>query len=231
MSLIRTVDEIEYPESDGKPMGETDLHRDWMIRLLDILRLRYRGQRVYVASDLLVYYREGDPSQFVVPDLFVVQDCDPSRRRTFKIWEEGKVPEVVIEVTSRSTRRDDEAYKVQIYARLGVAEYFLYDPTADYLDPPLQGFRLGRGEYHRIDPDPTGALSCRHLDLVLRLEQGQLGLYDGSSGQWLPTEAEAAEAARKMAEAARAAAEQRVAALEAELQRLHREMRRTPPDA
>ena len=85
MSLIQTVDQLEYPESDGKPMGETDLHRDWMYRILDILRLRYRGQRVYVASNLLVYYAEGDPSQFIVPDDFVVMDCDPGRRRTFKI--------------------------------------------------------------------------------------------------------------------------------------------------
>ena len=103
MSLIDTATEIEYPESDGRPMGETDLHRDWMIRLLDMLKYRYRGQRVYVASDLLVYYQEGDPKRYVVPDEFVVLDCEPGRRRTFKIWEEGKVPNVVIEVTSKGT--------------------------------------------------------------------------------------------------------------------------------
>jgi len=90
MSLVQTVDSlIEYPESDGKPMGETDLHRDWMVRILEILRYRYRQQRVYVASDLIVYYEEGDPTRSVVPDDFVVMDCDPGRRRTFKTWEEG----------------------------------------------------------------------------------------------------------------------------------------------
>lgn len=222
MSLIQTVDQLQYPESDGRPMGETDLHRDWMVRILDLLRLRYRGQRVYVASNLLVYYAEGDPSQFVVPDDFVVLDCDPGRRRTFKIWEEGKSPEVVFEVTSRSSRREDEVYKPQIYARLGVHEYFLYDPTADYLDPPLQGFRLERGSYARIEMDSTGALSCQRLGLSLRLEHGNLMLYDTATGQVLRTPAEAAEAARDAAEA-------RVAELEAELRRLRAELARKPP--
>ncbi len=81
MSVPQISEEIEYPESDGVPMGETDLHRDWIIRILDILRYRYRGQHVYVASDLLVYYDEGIPRHFVVPDNFVVLDCDPGRRR------------------------------------------------------------------------------------------------------------------------------------------------------
>lgn len=74
MSSVTIQNEIEYPESDGKPMGETDLHRDWMVRLLEIFRQRYAGQRVYIASDLLVYYVEGTPSKFVVPDCFVVLD-------------------------------------------------------------------------------------------------------------------------------------------------------------
>ena len=135
MRAAQVEDQVEYPESDGKPMGETDLHRDWMIRILEILRYRYRGQRVYVASNLLVYYEEGLPRKFVVPDDFVVLDCDPHRRRVFKTWEEGRVPDVVFEVTSRGTRSDDESFKPQIYERLGVQEYFLYDPSNEYLRP------------------------------------------------------------------------------------------------
>jgi Uma2 family endonuclease len=218
MTLVQTVHEIEYPESDGMPMGETDLHRDWMVRILDILRLRYRGQHVYVASDLLLYYQEGDPTKFVVPDGFVVLECDPSRRSTFKIWEEGnKVPNVVFEVTSRSTRREDEVFKPRVYARLGVPEYFLYDPTSDYLNPPLQGIRTEHGSYTRITPDETGALKCEQLGITLRLEQSSLVMYYARSGQVLRTEAEAAQA--------------RVAELETQVQRLQAELRRQTPDA
>ena len=223
MSLIQTVDQIEYPESDGKPMGETDLHIDWMIRIRDILRWRYRRQRVYVASNLLVYYEEGEPSKFVVPDDFVVTDCEPGRRRTFKIWEEGKAPDVVFEVTSRSTKREDQAFKPQIYARIGVREYFLYDPGSEYLNPPLQGFRLEKGDYRRIQPDEHGALGCERLGITLRLDKGSLVMNDARTGQVLPTEAEAKEAAREAAEA-------RAVELEAEVQRLRERLKRKTRD-
>ena len=204
MSLVQTVDAIEYPESDGKPMGETDLHIDWIIRIRDILRRRYREQRVYVASDLLLYYEEGVPTKFVVPDGFVVLDCAPGRRRTFKIWEEDRTPDVVFEVTSRGSRREDEVSKPQVYARLGVREYFLYDPSAEYLDPPLQGFRMAEGRYQRIAVDPeTGELTCDRLGITLRLEGDDLQMHDRQTGQQLPTEAEAEQAARLQEQAAR----------------------------
>lgn len=230
MSLVQTVDQIEYPESDGMPMGETDLHRDWMIRILHILQHRYRGQRVYVASDLLLYYQEGDPTKFVVPDGFVVLDCDPGPRRTFKIWEEEKSPDVVFEVTSRSSRREDEIFKPRVYARLGVKEYFLYDPTSDYLDPPLQGYRLERGDHTRIEPDDAGTLGCEQLDITLRLDGGSLVMHDSDSGEVLYTEAEAEKAAREAERAAREAAEARADELEAELRRLREELKRAPRD-
>ena len=100
MPLVQTKFAIDYPESDGQPMGETDIHIEWIIRIRDILCTRYRGQRVYIASDLLVYYEEGDPTKCVVPDHFVVLDHEPGLRRTYKIWEERRSPDVVFEVTS-----------------------------------------------------------------------------------------------------------------------------------
>lgn len=238
MSLITAVDEVEYPESDGQPMGETDVHRDWMFRILELLRWRYRGERVYLASNLLVYYQKGVPRHFVVPDDFVVTDCDPGQRRTFKTWEEGKAPEVVFEVTSRSTRREDEVYKPRIYAQLGVHEFFLYDPTAEYLRPPLKGFRLKDGDYVPVEPDASGAIRCEHLGLTLRLDQRELQMFDSRSGQLLRTAAEAAadafrvadaqrqlaEEQQRAAESARQTAEQRASELEAEIERLRREL-------
>ena len=224
MSLIQTVDQIEYAETDGQPMGETDLHIDWMIRLRDILRWRYRDQRVYVASNLLVYYEEGEPSKFVVPDNFVVLDCEPRRRRTFKLWEEGKAPDVALEVTSCSTKREDENYKPQVYGRIGVGEYFLFDPSGEYLDPRLQGFRLEESVYGRIEPDESGALSCQRLGITLRLEGDGLVMRDARTGEVLLTEAEAKDAASQRERAAREAAEARAAELEAQLRRLQEQL-------
>lgn len=118
MSTANFIDQIEYPESDGNPMGETDTHRRWMIRLFNFLEQRYRNQKVYLASDLLVYFESGQPTRFIVPDVFVTFDCEPGDRRVFKTWEEERVPDVVFEVTSRGTSSTDIIDKPQIYERM-----------------------------------------------------------------------------------------------------------------
>ncbi|HUG91958.1 MAG TPA: Uma2 family endonuclease [Planctomycetaceae bacterium] len=237
MKLTEPPLEIEYPESDGKPMGETDVHRSWLFRLIDMLAYRHRGQQVYVSGDLLVYYEEGRPQKFVVPDVFAVKDCDPRQRRIFKTWEEGRVPSVIFELTSESTRREDAVFKPKTYARLRVPEYFLYDPTGEYLNPPLRGFRLIDDGYCPIEPDASGALVCEQLNVLLRLESGQLCLFDRTTGDRLLTEGEAERAAREREQRAREA-EQRVReqehaarlAAEAEVERLRKllEQRQDP---
>lgn len=226
MSSVSIHNEIAYPESDGKPMGETDLHRDWMVRLLEIFRQRYIGQQVYIASDLLLYYVEGTPTKYIVPDCFVVLNCDPQRRRTFQTWKEGRVPDVVFDVTSRSTSSVDYIDNLTIYEQMGVQEYFLYDPTADYLEPPLQGYRLTNGDLHAI-PAVGGRIRCNMLGVDLFLEELDLVIVDSKSGIAQLTGADAEERAREKAEqsrsqeqAARIAAENRVSELEEELRRL-----------
>ncbi len=153
MSTGFTSVEIEYPESDGKPMGETDLHRNWIIQLIELLKYRDRDQQVYVSGDRLVNDVEGVPDRFVVPDVFVVLDCDPSERRTYKIREEPSAPQIVLQVTSRCSKRDDVVHKPKTYAQIGVREFFVDDPTQDDLDPPLRGIRLSGDEYIPIEPD------------------------------------------------------------------------------
>lgn len=211
VSTNQSAIDIEYPESDGRPMGETDLHRNWMIRIIDMLQQRYRGQHVYVTGDLLLYYMEGDPSRYLVPDAFVVFDSDPGPRRTYKIWKEGgKSPNVVIEVTSRWTRGEDVNHKPQKFAQIGIEEYFLYDPTADYLVPPLRGFRMTDGEYAQIEFDMKGGLVSEQLNVRLCLEASQLVMYDLDTEEVLLTEAEAEHAALQREQAARKVAEAEV---------------------
>lgn len=208
MSSVTTQNEVEYPESDGKPMGETDLHRDWMFRLLEIFRQRYRDQQVYIASDLLVYYEEGKPSKFVVPDCFVVLDCNPGRRRTFQTWNEKRIPDVVFEVTSRGTSSVDIVDKHVIYERMGVQEYFLYDPTASYLEPSLQGYRMTSGSLHQI-AQTDGRLRCETLGVELFLREDDLVIVDTQTGVEQVTKAEAEEHAREQAQRMRVEALQK----------------------
>lgn len=194
---------LNFRESDGQPMGETELHREWMQYILDVLRHRYSGQEVYVGCNLFFYYDEHDARKNVVPDDFIVLGCPPGLRRTFKTWIEGKIPNVVFEVTSDSTRDVDTDKKHKTYAKLGIPEYFLYDPTGDYLLPALKGYRLGESGYEALEADSDGRLLSRQLGLLLGLHEGELRFFDAASRSRLLTYAQAQAEAREAEAAAR----------------------------
>jgi Uma2 family endonuclease len=201
-----------YPTSDDKPMAETDWHRDLMLALIATLKLFFEGaRRVYVSGNLLLFYEQGDRRKHVSPDVFVVRGVAKRDRPNYLLWEEGRGPQVVIELTSSSTRDEDLDTKFALYRDvLKVREYFLFDPLGDYLDPPLQGYRLRRGRYHPIRP-VSGRLPSQVLRLRLERNGRELRLYDPATGGWLATPDEArreAEQARQQAEQARQQAEQ-----------------------
>src|SRR5262249_750616 len=127
------------------------------------------------------------------PDVFMVRGVRKHNRLYYLVWEEGRGPNVVLELTSKTTRREDVSKKFNLYQDvLGVGEYFLFDPFADYLKPPEQGFRLVNGKYARIEP-VAGRLPSEVLGLHLERNGTQLRLFDPSAGQWLPTPRETVE--------------------------------------
>ena len=215
-----TAQQVDYPETDGKPMAETDVHIDALLYLREALKDYFRdAPQVYVAGNMLLYYEEGNPAACVAPDVFVVQGVAKRERRTYKLWEEGQPPAVVFEITSRGSRLEDLGTKRVVYAMLGVREYFLYDPLGEYLRPPLQGYRLQEGEYQRLLPGGEGELVSQVLGVELRVEAGRLRVIDPATGERLLTPAEA-QAARRAEAAARRAAEAELERLRAELARL-----------
>lgn len=217
-------------------MAETDLHRQQMIDLLDALEEHYRDDhQVYVTGNIFLYYLDEDKvRQAVAPDVFVVRGVEKKTRRIYLLEEEGKAPNVVIELTSVSTKLEDLNTKRLVYASLGVGEYFLFDPYGEALRPTLRGFLLENGQYI---PMMGNRLNSEVLGMELRLEGGQLRLYDRKTGERLrnhkESEAErrAEAAARKAAEAAQQAAEEKAAhelaarqTAEAELARLREDL-------
>ena len=202
MDAITTIPKpIHYPESDGKPIGETDVHIDALIYLREALRDHFRDDpQVYVAGNMFLYYEEGNPAACLAPDVFVVREVAKHERRTYRLWEEGQPPSVVFEITSRGTRLEDLGTKRAVYAILEVQEYFLYDPLGEYLQPPLQGYQLQQGEYQRMPPAGEGRIASQVLGLELRLEAGRLRVVNPATGERLLTPAEV-QAARRAAEA------------------------------
>ena len=201
--------EIEYPVSDGKPMAETDHHRQLATYAIEALEARYLGQHSYVSGNNFIYWEEGNPRKSVSPDVYVVFGVEMRLRDCYKAWEEGgRLPDVVIEFTSRSTRREDTRVKQPLYEKtLRVPEYFIFDPTGDYLRPRLRGFRLQGGEYVTLEVVGR-TLRSEVLGLDLVQEGNWLRLRDAATGEFLPQRAELEEHKRQSdAEIARLRAE------------------------
>jgi len=230
----------DYPTSDGKPMAETDHHRDLMFDLIKTLQAHYADDpMVYVSGNLLVFYVPGDKRRHLSPDVFVVKGVPKRERINYLTWEEGKCPDFVIELTSSSTRHEDQSRKFRLYQDVWrVSEYFLFDPFGDYLTPAFQGYRLRGSQYSAIKP-VMGRLPSKVLGLHLEQQGPELRLYAPAADQLLPTpqerveraelECERAEAARERAELACERAELALQRSELENARLRLEMERLRP--
>ncbi len=215
---IPIIPEIDYPDSDGEPMAESDPARDYLIYTVEALKYYYRNQRqVYVSGNLFIYYEQGKPKSVISPDVFVVFGVSNQPRHSYKLWEEdNKAPDFVIEITSKSTVSQDQGLKKGLYAFLGVTEYFQYDPTQDYLNPALKGYRLVSENYIPIQPTilPNSDLYFQSevLGLQLQLKSGKLRFYDTVTKETLLTYIEV-EQARKTLETAHFNAIKRLFAL------------------
>lgn len=210
--------DVVYPESDGLPMAESDATRDYLIYGVEALdRYFQKDPKVYVSGNLFIYYEQGNPKAVVAPDVFVVLGVDKKKRFSYKTWEEqDKMPNFILEITSKSTASQDRGIKKGLYAYLGVKEYFQYDPTADYLRPCLQGFRLMEGNYLPILGQLHGdrlSIYAETLGLELRLEaDGEMRFYNPKTCEKLLSTGEM--------EQARVQAEQRADKLAAKLREL-----------
>ena len=182
-------------------MAETEIHLKSMIETIQGLQDKFAAEpNVHVGGDLLLYYVEGNPRKHVSPDVFVALgvpkepplDC-------YLVWKAGKAPDFIAEITSKSTRHEDMKKKFEIYQDiLKVSEYFLFDPTEDYLDPALQGFRLARSKYVRIKPI-AGRLPSRIVGLHLERDGMDLRLFDPATGKRILTRLEGRQAAEHRA--------------------------------
>ncbi len=226
--IIQPAD--EYPASDGMPMAETEVHILAMLHLLGALRTYFRKRDdVYVIGDMFLYYRQGDPKARKAPDVMVAKGVDATiKRRTYKLWEEKVPPCFAVEVTSGGTKLEDIVTKPALYARLGISEYFLFDPLHEYLDEQFIGYRLLDGEYVLIEPDSEGNLYSEELDLLLGVDDTLLRIVM-PNGEFLPDLEEAADwvdEARQQAEQAEQRAAKQAQRAEQEAQRAEQEVAR-----
>ena len=219
------------PCDDGEPM-ETSRHRFLMNLLIDSLADAWADRdEFFVGGNMFVYYSELQlkRNDFRGPDVFVVLDVERKERKCWVPWEEGgRLPDVVIELTSDSTRRVDHVDKKRLYAKVWrLPAYFIFDPeTAE-----LEGFALDatRREYVPLEPDERGDLPVASLGLRLGVRPGAIHEFEGDFLRWidergepLPAPTERAERAHERAEREQARADE----AQAEVERLRAELER-----
>ena len=209
---IQSAPTIIYPESDGKPMAETDVHRKLMMDSISILENHFKYQNdVYVSGNLLMYYEKGDPRKSISPDVFVVFGVEKKLRNTYLTWAEANTPDFVLEVASPSTFQKDIGEKKELYASvLRVNEYYIYDPLGQ-IATSFIGYRLIDGVYQEIE-FVNNRLPSVVLGLELGERDGELRLYNPNISQWLQTPSEQAEDAEARAENAKERAQQEIIA-------------------
>ncbi|HEY9864802.1 MAG TPA: Uma2 family endonuclease [Candidatus Obscuribacterales bacterium] len=190
-------DDIIFPEGNlwsEEPALESYLHLQQLLLLLKCLDWYWRDRHDYFAAgNLTVYFspNQKKSQDFRGPDFLVVLNTEQKPRRSWVIWEEGKYPNIIIELLSPSTAEIDKGLKKQLYQdNFRTFDYFWFDP--DTLE--LAGFHLVEGKYQPLEPNAQGWLWSQQLELFLGLYNSQLRFFT-SDGQLLPTPEEAAIAA------------------------------------
>lgn len=187
-------DDNFYPHSDGKPLGESNLHFLCIVAISEAVRDLFKDRQadVSVHTDMFWYWEQGNRRAVRAPDLMVLFGVPYQRDRlSYLAWQHDHiVPSVIIETASREQQsfllgelRDD-------YERLGVQEYFVFDWSGQYMEDPLLGFRLVNGEYERLIPQEDGSLLSQELNVRLRAEQDLLRFVDVQTGKPIPTRQE-----------------------------------------
>ena len=179
--LEARVEDVIFPKIDlysDEPPLETYLHLQQMILLIKCLDWLWRDrQDFFAAGNLTIYYspHQKKSEKFRGPDFFVVLGTERKPRKSWVVWEEeGKYPNVIIEILSPKTAKSDRGLKKQIYQdTFRTADYFWFDP--DTLE--FQGFQLIQGQYQELQPNQEGHLWSQQLGLYLGIHNSQLRFF------------------------------------------------------
>ncbi|MEQ9671449.1 Uma2 family endonuclease [Coleofasciculus sp. G2-EDA-02] len=196
LTISTEGDDIIIPPSDlwsDEPPLESDLHRDQIELLLACLKWWWRERTdFYATGNLTIYFSPEHITtrDFRGPDFFVVLGTENKPRKSWVLWaEQGKYPNVIIELLSNSTANVDKGFKKQLYQdTFRTPEYFWFHP--DTLE--FQGFYLARGIYEPIEQNEQECLWSQQLELFVGVYESKLRFFS-PQGQLIPTPEERAE--------------------------------------
>lgn len=223
MSLAKDIDtpenipqDVIFPPGDlysDEPQLETYLHLQQMMLLIKCLDWLWRDRNDFFATgNLTIYYspRQRKSEDFRGPDFFVVLGTERKPRKSWVVWEEdGKYPNLIVELLSETTAGTDRGLKKQIYQdTFRTPDYFWFDPeTLEFA-----GFHLVDGQYQPLEPNSQGRLWSQQLSLYLGIYERKLRFFT-PEGELVSTPEEAAESERQQKELAQQRAEKLAAKL------------------
>ncbi len=188
---------------DYEPLPDAMKQEPFFTETMQVVRTFFLGRSAaLVSGDSPIYYDDEEGVQQIVrPDCYVAFDVDEEairRRNGYFLRDVGRSPDFALEIASESTHTEDTGRKREIYARLGISEYWRFDNTGgEFYPEPLAGELLAGGEYRPIEMqhNPEGIIWGRSpaLGLDLCWYAGRLRFYDPVTGSYLHnlTEAEA----------------------------------------
>ncbi len=185
--------EIFYPSEDGEPLAETSVHADAIIATVAVLRNylaeKFAERSPVVLADQFLYYAQGFSRLRVAPDVMVIFDIPQQPYDNYKIWETGKIPSIIFEITSESTQAHDQAKKRELYESIGVLEYWLFDPKGEWIPEKLRGYRrqanLPKNEEESLVYEAIADGLSQVLGLRLEVEGSLIGFYRQDNGEKL----------------------------------------------
>jgi Uma2 family endonuclease len=192
--------DVIFPPGDlysDEPPLETELHLEQIMLLLKCLKWLWKDKNdFYAAGNLTIYYspRQLKSEYFRGPDFFVVLGCERKTRKSWVVWEEdGKYPNLILEILSDSTAKTDRGLKKEIYQdTFRTPDYFWFDPYTQ----EFAGFHLVDGEYQPLQTNEQGHLWSQQLGLYLGIYQGLLRFF-APDGELVPTPEETAQQAEE----------------------------------
>ena len=189
----KTWEDIIIPPSDlwsDEPPLESDLHRLQIDCLINCINWLWRSrQDFYASGNITIYYspEQTKSRDFRGPDFFLVLGTERKPRKSWVVWaEEGKYPNVIVEILSNSTAAIDRGKKKEIYQdTFRTPDYFWFEPVS----LEFTGFHLIDGKYQPIEANQQGWLWSQQLELYLGIHEKTLRFFT-AEGELVPTEAE-----------------------------------------
>ena len=203
---------VYYPEERDDDMGESSVHIKLLANLLSILKLYFKNrQDVFLSGNMNLYFEKGNSRKWFAPDLLVAFGVPNVERSSYLLFREKVFPQVIFEIASEKTWRNDIDEKLRTYEQYGAEEYYVLDPEYAYLSAPLMAFRRENDKLSLVPVTDDRIFSPR-LGLEIIWMENSFRLFDPNANEFLRT-LEESEGGRRIAET-------EIERLKAEIERL-----------